>query len=205
MPTAKSETFQDTYASMKTFPKIWLLRHGQTEWNAQKRIQGQLESRLTPLGIKQAHRQAALMGDILALDPDCFCSPLGRAQQTAKIALGGATYKTDNRLAEVNAGIWQGRTLDEVIAHWPDLFQANPYNLDLYCAAPESEGFHAFRSRIAEFLDELTGPSVIIAHGLLGQVIRGLTCGLERSEMGALPNQQGCVYLLNDRTEQVLK
>lgn len=190
---------------MKTYPKIWLLRHGQTEWNAQRRLQGQLESPLTPLGVEQAHRQAALMGDILALDPDCFCSPLGRAQQTAKIALDGAAYKTDNRLAEVQCGIWQGLTFDEIRAQWPDLFQANPHNLDLYCAAPESEGFDAFRSRISEFLDDLSGPSVIVAHGLLGQVIRGLTCGLERSEMGALPNQQGCVYLLNGGAEQVLE
>ena len=190
---------------MNTYPKIWLLRHGQTEWNAQKRIQGQLESQLTPLGIEQAHRQAALMRDVLAYEPVCYCSPLGRAQQTAKIALAGVTYKTDNRLAEVDAGIWQGRTFDEINSQWPDLVQANPHNLDLYCAAPESEGFHAFRSRIEEFLNELTGPSVIVAHGLLGQVVRGLTCGLERSEMGALPNQQGCVYLLSGGAENVLE
>ncbi len=188
-----------------THPKIWLLRHGQTEWNAQKRIQGQLESQLTALGIEQAHRQAALMGDILALDPDCFCSPLGRAQQTAKIALNGTSFKTDNRLAEAYAGIWQGLTLDEVCAKWPELFHANPHNLDLFCVAPESEGFEAFRERIADFLGDLTGPSIIVAHGLLGQVIRGLTCGLERSEMGALPNQQGCVYLLENGSEQVLE
>lgn len=190
---------------MVTYPKIWLLRHGQTEWNAQRRIQGQLESPLTALGIEQAHRQAALMGDILALDPDCFCSPLGRAQQTAKIALKGTDFKTDTRLAEANAGLWQGQTLDEVRIKWPDLFHANPHNLDLFCVAPESEGFQAFQARIADFLGDLTGPSVIVAHGLLGQVIRGLTRGLGRTEMGALPNQQGCVYLLDNGTEQVLE
>lgn len=190
---------------MKTYPKIWLLRHGQTEWNAQERIQGQLESPLTPLGIEQAHRQAVLMGDVLALDPNCYCSPLGRAQQTAKIALGGASYTTDTRLTEANAGDWQGLTRSEVRTQWPDLFHANPQHLDLFCAAPGCEGFTAFQARIAEFLDELTGPSVIVAHGLLGQVVRGLTCGLGRAEMGALANQQGCVYLLESGTERVLE
>lgn len=190
---------------MIDYPKIWLLRHGQTEWNSQKRIQGQLESKLTALGIEQAHQQKALMKGILVSDPICFCSPLGRAQQTAKIALNGASYKTDNRLAEAYAGIWQGLTLNQVQAKWPDLFHANPHNLDLFCAAPESEGFQAFQARIADFLADLTGPSVIVAHGLLGQVIRGLICGLDRAEMGALPNQQGCVYLLENGTEQVLQ
>ncbi|MFT4961408.1 MAG: broad specificity phosphatase PhoE [Paracoccaceae bacterium] len=190
---------------MVTYPKIWLLRHGQTEWNAQERIQGQLESPLTTLGIEQAHRQAALMGNILALDPDCYCSPLGRAQQTAKIALGDGSYKTDMRLAEAYAGSWQGLTRSEVRAQWPDLFHANPHHLDLFCAAPGSEGFQAFQARIADFLDDLTGPSVIVAHGLLGQVVRGLTCGLGRAEMGALPNRQGCIYLLENGTERVLE
>ncbi|MBL4768132.1 MAG: histidine phosphatase family protein [Rhodobacteraceae bacterium] len=190
---------------MMTYPKIWLLRHGQTEWNAQERIQGQLESPLTALGIEQAHQQAALLGDILALNPDCFCSPLGRAQQTAKIALGGNHYETDARLAEVYAGVWQGLTRDEVRAQWPELFHANPHHLDLFCAATESEGFQVFQSRIADFLGDLTGPSVLVAHGLLGQVVRGLTRGLKRPKMGALTNQQGCVYLLENGTEQVLE
>lgn len=190
---------------MTTYPTIWLLRHGQTEWNAQQRIQGQLESPLTPLGITQAQHQATLMRDILALDPDCYCSPLGRAQQTAKIALQGVPYKTDPRLAEVHAGLWQGLTRDEVNADWPELFQANPQHLNLFCAAPDGEGFAAFQARIADFLQALGGPSVIVAHGLLGQVVRGLTCGLTRSDMAKLPNRQGCIYLLQDGRETLLK
>eukprot|EP00581_Thalassiosira_minuscula_P035615 CAMPEP_0184474274 /NCGR_PEP_ID=MMETSP0740-20130409/133117_1 /TAXON_ID=385413 /ORGANISM="Thalassiosira miniscula, Strain CCMP1093" /LENGTH=54 /DNA_ID=CAMNT_0026851443 /DNA_START=161 /DNA_END=322 /DNA_ORIENTATION=- len=51
------------------FPKIWLLRHGQTEWNAEHRIQGQLESPLTPLGIEHARRQAGLMAPVLEQKP----------------------------------------------------------------------------------------------------------------------------------------
>lgn len=190
---------------MTSYPKIWLLRHGQTEWNAQERIQGQLESQLTPLGIEQAHRQAVLMTGILTQNPDCYCSPLGRAQQTAKIALAGASFKTDKRLLEADAGIWQGLTRSETRAKWPDLFDANPQHLDLFCAAPEGEGFEAFQARIADFLSELSKPSVIVAHGLLGQVLRGLICGLDRADMGALANQQGCVYLLENGTEQVLE
>ena len=62
---------------MRDFPKIWFLRHGQTEWNAEQRVQGQLESDLTELGIAHAHRQAELMAPILRDQrPPCLVSPL---------------------------------------------------------------------------------------------------------------------------------
>ena len=53
-------------------------------------------------------------------------------------------------------------------------------------------------------MDDLTSPSVIVAHGLLGQVIRGVMIGLGRSEMGRSSNRQGCVYVFENGTEQVL-
>jgi broad specificity phosphatase PhoE len=164
-----------------------------------------MESCLTPLGIEHAHRQARLMPDILAQNPTCFASPLGRAQQTAEIALGAAYFTTDARLAEAHAGDWQGVTRTEVKAGWPELYDASPTVLDLFTSAPNGEGFEAFRARIAEFLSELNGPSVVVAHGLLGQVLRGLVCGLNRAGMGVLGNEQGCVYVLENGQERVLR
>jgi probable phosphoglycerate mutase len=190
---------------MSKYPNIWQLRHGQTFWNAEKRIQGQLESALTPLGIEQANSQARLLPDILVQNPACFVSPLGRAQQTAKIALGNTSFVTDARLAEVQAGDWQGLTRGEVKDKWPDLYAANPSALDLFTAAPNSEGFTAFQARVADLLSDLTRPSVIVAHGLLGQVMRGLICELDRAEMSALTNEQGCIYVLENGRETVLR
>ena len=190
---------------MPRYPTIWLLRHGQTEWNAEQRIQGQMESQLTPLGIEQAQRQAALMPDILAQGPACFASPLGRAQQTARIALSDTPYITDARLAEAHAGDWQGLTRIEVRDRWPDLYHANPAVLDLFTTAPNGEGFAAFQARVADFLSGLRHPSVVVAHGLLGQVLRGLTMGLTRAEMGGLSNEQGCIYVLKNGQEGVMR
>ncbi|MFS4582883.1 histidine phosphatase family protein [Phaeobacter sp. C3_T13_0] len=187
------------------YPKIWFLRHGQTEWNAEGRIQGQLESQLSPLGLEHAQQQAALMAPILAQGPACFVSPLGRAQQTAQIALSGRPYITDARLAEAQAGVFQGMTRTEVAAQHPDIYAANPLNLDLFCAAPEGEGFAAFRDRIEDFLEGLCEPTVVVAHGLWGQVLRGLICGLSRGDMAVLPNEQGCIYQLWQGEEQVLR
>ncbi|AHD09122.1 histidine phosphatase family protein [Phaeobacter gallaeciensis] len=187
------------------YPKIWFLRHGQTEWNAEGRIQGQLESKLSPLGIEHAQQQASLMAPILAQGPTCIVSPLGRAQQTARIALGGQPYTTDARLAEAQAGVFQGMTREEVEAEYPEIYAANPLSLDLFCAAPKGEGYAAFQARIEAFLNGLSEPTVVVAHGLWGQVLRGLICGLSRAEMAALPNEQGCIYELSQGREQVLR
>lgn len=185
-------------------PKIWFLRHGETYWNVEKRIQGQLESELTEKGLQDAHAQAGLMAPVMAMDPPCFVSPLGRAQQTAKIALAGATFQTDARLSEAHAGEWQGLLRPDVIRDHSDTLPSDITALELFLAAPKGEGFTAFEARITLFLSELTEPSVIVAHGLLGQVLRGTLCGIPRAGMGALPNGQGCVYVLENGAETVL-
>ncbi|MEP2717680.1 histidine phosphatase family protein [Pseudophaeobacter sp.] len=190
---------------MMSFPTIWFLRHGQTEWNAELRIQGQLESRLSPLGQSHARQQADLIQPILTQSPQCFVSPLGRAQETAGIALAGMGFATDPRLAEANAGDLQGMTLPEVALRFPDIWSANPKHLDLFCAAPNGEGYESFHARILSFMQDLTGPSVVVAHGLLGQVMRGIALNLSRAEMAALSNEQGCIYVLEEGRELLLK
>ncbi len=190
---------------MNDIPKIWFLRHGETHWNVEKRIQGQLESQLTSRGIEDAKAQARLVPPILALNPPCFVSPLGRAQQTAKIALEGREYITDDRLAEAHAGEWQGLLRDDVRRSNPALVSMDTSSLDLFLAAPGGEGRGAFVARIEDFLAHLTEPSVVVAHGLLGQVMRGLLTGLEWDEMGHLSNEQGCIYVLDGGTETVIR
>ncbi|MBO6884239.1 MAG: histidine phosphatase family protein [Marivita sp.] len=190
---------------MTGYPKIWFLRHGETEWNAERRIQGQLESQLTPRGIGHAEAQARLIAPILETDPPCFVSPLGRAQHTAEIALGGRPFTTDPRLAEAHAGDWQGRLSDEVRRSNPDLVDMETPSLDLFMRAPGGEGYPAFRDRILSFLTDLTEPSVVVAHGLLGQVMRGLVMGLPYEEMRGLTNEQACVYVLEQGRETVLR
>ncbi|MEM8949536.1 MAG: histidine phosphatase family protein [Pseudomonadota bacterium] len=190
---------------MRDYPKIWFLRHGQTEWNKAYRLQGQLDSPLTEQGLDDAKQQALLMPPILALGPAIYVSPLGRARQTADIALDGADYVTDDRLMEVHAGDWQGQTREQVFAANPALAASRANALEIYAAAPNGEGMQAFCARVAGFLDGLTVPSVIVAHGLLGQVLRGIVRGMDMEEVGRLSNRQGCVYVLENGVETVLE
>jgi probable phosphoglycerate mutase len=154
---------------MPDYPKIWLLRHGETYWNAEKRIQGQLESELTPKGIAHAECQLRLMPPILALDPPCFVSPLGRAQQTARIALADRDFVTDARLAEAHAGEWQGLLRMEVRRNNPDILSMETSSLELFTRAPGGETGPQFQARIEAFMADLTEPSVVVALGLLGR------------------------------------
>lgn len=192
--------------SRPTPPKIWFLRHGQTVWNAEHRVQGRMESDLTELGRRHAAQQAEIMMPILRDHrPPVLVSPLRRAQQTAAIALGDYKITTEPRLAEAHAGLFQGKTLDEIAVQYPEIRAANPLALDLFCAAPECEGFDAFHARTADLLAALEAPTVLVGHGLWGQVLRGIICGLKRADMAALPNEQGCVYELENGSETVLR
>jgi probable phosphoglycerate mutase len=191
--------------SMMRFPKIWFLRHGQTEWNRAYRLQGQLDSPLTKQGIAEAHRQAQIMPKILAQNPALFASPLGRARQTADIALNGASYQTDPRLMEIHAGEWQGLLREDVLARHLASEVTKPNALEIYAKAVGGEGIKAFAARITSFLETLQGPSVIVAHGLLGQVLRAKIRGIDLANAGTLSNAQGVVYELENSTERVLE
>ena len=167
------------------------------------RLQGQLDSPLTPQGRQEAARQAALIAPILAQNPAVIVSPLGRTLETAAIALGGRGFQTDERLMEIDAGAWQGMLRSEIFALRPEWAATRPTALEIYDVAEGGEGLAAFKARIIAFLRDLTGPTVVVAHGLLGQVLRAHVCGLGITEAGQLSNIQGCVYVLEDGTETV--
>lgn len=189
-----------------SYTKIWFLRHGQTEWNASRRIQGQLESQLSERGRWHAAEQAKVMASVLRDHaPRCIASPLIRAFDTAQIALAGYPFETDPKLKEIHAGAWQGLYYDDVLARWPDLVNDEMTALELFAHAPEGEGLVAFRARIQSVLEDLSEPTVIVAHGLWGQVARAILCGLDETAMRRLDNLQGVVYLIENGQETVLR
>lgn len=187
------------------YPTIWFLRHGQTEWNAARRIQGQLESVLTEQGEWHAAQQAQIIRPVLETRPACIVSPLIRAHRTAEIALGDYPMRIDPRLMEIHAGDWQGLYYADVRARWPDIVTDESTALDMFAQAPGGEGISAFRTRIETVLSELSEPTVIVAHGLWGQVARAVLRDLNEAEMGQLDNLQGVVYHIENERETVLR
>jgi probable phosphoglycerate mutase len=99
--------------------RVVAVRHGETEWNAEMRMQGQLDTGLSARGRWQAGRVAeALAGEGIEA---IFASDLVRAHHTAKAiaAVVGLPIATDAALRERSFGIFQGHTYAEIDARWP--------------------------------------------------------------------------------------
>ncbi|WP_246175071.1 histidine phosphatase family protein [Paracoccus limosus] len=181
-------------------PTLYLLRHGQTEWNAQGRLQGRLDSPLTALGRGQAKRQAQL---IAALPPElqCWSSPAGRAVETARIALGGRPLAFDARLAEIDIGAFTGRTLSELQSAHPEQFSGG--GLDWYDRTPQGEDFAALHARVRSFLDGLRAPAIIVTHGVTLRMIRLVAMGLPLARIGEMSVFQGALHRVSAGRHQV--
>lgn len=192
-----------------TFPHdLILARHGQTEWNAVQRMQGRLNSPLTPTG----RQQAAALGRALArLDVPRFdirISPQGRVVETAAIALRdqGCPIRTDDRLMEIDVGEWSGRLRSELQALRPDLFSDDPsQRLAWYDAAPGGEGYVGLKARAASFLADLTGPTIVLTHGITLRMLRSLAACGDDTQFGTGPGiGQGYAFLIRDGQVHIL-
>jgi broad specificity phosphatase PhoE len=186
------------------YPDLLILRHGQTEWNLAKRVQGELDSPLTPLGRAQAAAQGRLLASFGIAGWDVWTSPQGRAADTAQIALGPvAALRHDPRLAEITMGHWSGLYRHDIAAEVPHLFETQD-DLALYDHAPDGEGLEALYTRTGSFLAELTRPSVIVTHGITSRMLRCHALGLDAGAFDKLPGGQGVVFHLSGGQQTLL-
>jgi len=191
---------------MSNYPELYVLRHGETEWNATGRMQGRLHSPLTPLGIAQAHEQRRILSGVDLSAFEVISSPQTRALHTAVevFAASAAQIRTDSRLCEIDAGAWQGRMRDELqIEGDPKVTVDGP--LAFYEQAEGGEGFAALRLRCEAFVQSLNGPAVLITHGITSRMLRTVVLGLSTDAMVDLPGGQGVVFHLKDGVQSVLK
>lgn len=183
------------------YPELFILRHGETEWNRARRVQGRLDSPLTPLGRAQARAQGIILmqAGVSVATHDFITSPQGRAVATAELALNpiGASARHDARLCEIDMGRWQGLTMDEIGGGWPGVMEGET-GLEWYDHSPGGERLADLQVRSAGVLSALSGPTVIVAHGILSRVLRTVALGLPLSAFAEMPGGQGVVYHLRD-------
>ena len=187
-------------------PDLLIIRHGETEWNFQGRMQGALNSDLTPHGHAQAREVNVLLADA-GLTPDhrAWCSPQGRARQTAELALAGHfdTWQTDARLSEVSVGQYEGLLFEDALAeHHQTRPQDGPF--DWHFHAPGGDNWHDFQGRIAAWLSELQAPAVVVTHGITSRVMRAIALGLGRQGVQDLPGGQGIIHRIRDGKADIL-
>ena len=149
--------------------RIIAIRHGETAWNVDTRIQGQLDIGLNATGRWQAHRAAlALAGETIAA---VYSSDLLRAWETALSVANavGQNVVTDEGLRERGFGVFEGKTFAEIGELWPD--QALLWRRRDPAFCPEGgENLIQFRDRILRAVQGLASPHlgqqiVVVAHG----------------------------------------
>ncbi|MDB6175957.1 histidine phosphatase family protein [Paracoccus sp. Z330] len=183
-----------------TCPDIFLMRHGQTMWNLQGRLQGRLDSNLTDQGKSQAADLARIIAPIQA---DRFSSPQGRAMETARIAFSDNSFRIDARLAEIDVGDFTGHCLSDLQKSHPKIFESG--GIDWYDMTPSGEHFSQLHDRCREFLADLAGPALIVTHGITLRMLRVIAMDWPATRINDLPVEQGVVHAIRDRSHSVLR
>jgi broad specificity phosphatase PhoE len=188
-----------------TAPILYYIRHGETDWNAEGRLQGHQDVPLNARGRTQAAHCGEVLRDLLVQhgrDPaalDYLSSPLGRARQTMELArpalgLGVQGYAIEPRLIEICFGQWEGFTIAQLRSRDPERVALRAHD-KWHFAAPGGESYEAVAGRMRDWYDSLSRDTVVTAHG---GTARGLMASLGIAKPAAAPLidiAQGVVYV----------
>ena len=149
--------------------QVYIVRHGETEWNAQGRIQGHSDIPLSDNGRAQAQSVARRLSGIPF--SVAYASDLSRTHETAQIILGDAAtaLRTTPQLREYSKGVFEGLTVDEYARQYPDQYQASLQN-DLDFAPTGGETIRETSIRMSRFVDETLQnhqdeTTLVVGHG----------------------------------------
>lgn len=185
---------------------IYFVRHGETTWNLQGRMQGHLDAPLTARGLREARRDGAALRSLIEGD-DRYAlvfSPLGRTRETARVIAEEVgpyvhTRRSDDRLREVSWGEWDGLTLAEIKARDPERWQAHVadrWNV----GAPGGESYRTLCERVADWLASVQDEQhlIVVSHGALGRALRSVYLNLAPAEVLQLREPQDALIRLCD-------
>jgi len=175
-------------------PPVYFVRHGETAWNAELRLQGQADTEMTARGRRQAlrngRRLAELIGDAAGFD--FVASPLRRTRETMELVrtamqLPASAYRLEPLLLEVHFGDWQGFTLDEIEARTPGSTAARA--LDKWGFLPPGAGAESYDMllrRVRPWFEGLTSPTVAVTHGGVMRAMFRMAAGMPAGEAAVL-------------------
>lgn len=169
---------------------LYFIRHGQTDWNAEMRFQGQKDIPLNDKGRGQAKRNGEVLRDLIKADDfDFVASPLGRTRETMEIVrtamgLEPEAYRIDARLRELSFGLWEGRTVSDLEASEAKLWaerQADKW----YFQPEEGESYDILTERVRGWALELNKPTVVVSHGGVNRALRAIFTDTSVRELAA--------------------
>ncbi|HEX2654971.1 MAG TPA: histidine phosphatase family protein [Xanthobacteraceae bacterium] len=189
-------------------PLLYFIRHGETDWNIEGRLQGQSDTPLNARGRKQAVACGKILAGVFAREgrnpnePDYVASPLSRARETMELVrstLGLAPdhFHLDPALMELSFGRWEGSTIPElrvIDAQGIVERERDKWNF----VPPGGESYEQLTQRVATWLKTATRDTVVLAHG---GTMRALVTLLEiapKRTAPVMPIDQGVVYCLSE-------
>ena len=191
-----------------------LVRHGESEWNRAGRIQGQVNSPLTDLGINQAKAIRDHLSEILLNQQlEIYTSPLDRAIQTAEIIAQGIEYPSrkiiiEERLNDFNVGEISGTFgWDKVAEIFPEQAQLRLQDPTRFHPSGGESGAE-FEARLRSLLEDLKDDDTLklmVSHGIVNKFIRGILKNLSGKEMVELGESQNTIYRLEQGEETEIK
>ena len=185
---------------MQPFPGrgiFFLVRHGETEWNRERRVMGRLGTSLSERGRTQVASLAPLLSELGA--EVVWTSPLARARETAELiasALGGLPLHVDEGLTEVDYGTWEGQTFRELMAD--AAYHAYVRDPEMAAAPGSRERLVEVRDRVLGALTRIAadrpgGRSIVVSHGDPIRLVLAACLGLSVKEMRRLRVDNGAV------------
>ena len=187
-------------------PLVYIVRHGQTQWNAEFRLQGQADTDLNELGREQATRNGQRLAELIRKpeDFDFVASPMKRTRETMQrlrlaMQLDPDAFRTDPRLVEVHFGDWQGYTFAELEARSPG--SVKPRRRDKWNFQPPGEGAESYQmllERVKPWFEALDRQTVCVTHGGVVRTLFRMVEGVSEDEAARLEVPQDRVLRLQD-------
>lgn len=172
----------------------YFVRHGQTDWNAEGRLQGQADTDLNALGRSQADRNGRRLAELISR-PDMFdfvSSPLRRTRETMerlRVAMGleASGYRIDPRLKEIHFGDWQGSTYAELELARPGMTNRREQRKWHFLPPGEgAESYHMLMERIRPCLDAFERDTICVTHGGVIRSVFRLAGSMSEQDAAAL-------------------
>jgi probable phosphoglycerate mutase len=195
---------------MTPVPTLVFVRHGETDWNVEGRLQGQRDIPLNANGRGQARRNGEVIREKIpeAVNFDFISSPLSRTRETMEILRGAMNldpkaYEVDSRLLEITFGELEGLTYGDIEARDPGWSRARHADKWNYLP-PGGESYHMLSVRIIGWVETLDRPAVVVAHGGVGRVLRAHLLGLDKLATVSENFPQDRIFLWRDGTGEWL-
>jgi broad specificity phosphatase PhoE len=189
-------------------PVLYYVRHGETDFNRQGRLQGRLDTALNAHGRREAAECGGLLNDLFARDHrqaqdfKYISSPFKRACETmeilrATLGLEAHDYEVDARLIEIAYGEWEGLTLQEIETRNASVLSARERDKWDF-APPGGESYRELADRIGNWYSSLTADTVVAAHGGGVRALMAILNIVPEDQATRARIEQGVVYVFAD-------